>query len=586
MRCVNLSWIILSVGFFLDAVNAQEPSISAAIAALRSPQESVRIEAIDTLGRIRADTDEAIEALAELTKDNSALTRAHAAFALSRIGEKARPAIPRIVSLANDPDVRVRRAGVLAIKHIRPGPEVSVPLLLTMMADSDSAVRLRATDAMADLGQAAVPQLILQLEHEDVRLPVVLALNQIGPAAQEAIPALVGLVKDAKAPAEIRREAIMAIGEMGEAAAGAVSLLALALDEDSLRSAAVYSLGNLGPVAQGAKPNLRSLLEGDDPFVRTISAWALIRIAPGDPGLIREASLVLANSLKSDNERVREAAAHSLAKLDLDSEIMASVMETALKDADEATVTAAVDTLARLGEAGVPKLVEALRYESSRAKAIRILRKMGPQALPALDALVDLLKVDDREVQREVMFALGDMEAAAKDAVPALMEVLKRSDNRLRYAAVYALGRIGPEAIAGKPLVVQLLGSEDDFLAISAAWALARIDPKCELTSPQSVPLFVAGLTDPNARVRMESAASLRCLGPLAQPAVDKLKQALNDENAFVRDMAAEALKAIRGELTPETSAAPPSTTPPSATLPSATPPSATPPPPPRAPQS
>ncbi|NLX99566.1 MAG: HEAT repeat domain-containing protein [Rhodopirellula sp.] len=562
MRYVILSWLV-SAAIAATAFGADEPAVSAAIAALRAPDQTARIEAIDRLGRSGVDSDEVVLALADLTEDSSALIRAHAVFALSKLGEGARAAIPKIVKLRNDSDVRVRRAAVRAIKEIRPGPEVSVSVLLQMMADPDASVRLRATDAIADMGQAALPQLIAALDRDEIREEVVLALGQMGPETKGAVDGLVHVLADSQNRAEVRREAIMALGEMGKAASLAVSKIAVALDEGPLRSAAVYALGNLGTVAAEAEPKLKALLSSDDAFLQTIAAWAVIRVAPSNHQQVMSAAEVLAHSLKSDQRRVKEAAARALADLNVEPEVTASVLETALKDADEATVAVALDSLEKLGEAGVPKLTEALRYPSSRVGAIRVLRQLGPASLPALDALVDLLNVEDQDVRREAMFALADMGPAAKNAVPALIGVLEHSDGRIRYAAVYALGRIGPNAIAGKPALVPLLGSEDSFLALSAAWALARIDPKCERSSPRSVPMFVAGLSDKDPRVRMESAASLRCLGPLALPAVDELEQSLNDKSVFVRDMAAEALKAIRGSAVPETTSRPATATPP-----------------------
>lgn len=548
MRCVILTGIYLLGLALADLVNAQGTDLSATVASLRSPQESVRIEAIDTLGRLRVNDGEVILALAALLEDNSALVRAHAVYALSEIGEPARAAIPKIAKLAGDPDATVRRGVVRAARRIRPGPEVSVPLLLKMMGDADQAVRVRAVDALTDLGEAAVPQLVLALENDDIRYWVILALGQIAPDSNEVVSALVNVAADERARPEVRREAILALGEMGTVAAPAVAALTAALGDAQLSGAAAYALGGLGPIAKPAEAELEALSAGEDAFLRTVSAWALARIAPEDTEQVQKSVRLLTQGLKSPDERVRQAAARAIADLKSSAEVIMPALDEAMADADETALAASMDVLATLGEAAVPRLVAALKHESTRPRAIRILRQLGPAALPAVSALVDLLKVEDFDTRREALFALADLGPAAKDAVPALIDVLQTADTRTRYAAVYALGRIGPEAIAAKPALTGYLGSDDEFLALSVAWALAHIDPQCELTSPKTVPILIAGLRGPDPRTRLEAAASLRCLGPLARPATDELQQSLKDESPFVRDMAAEALKAIRGE--------------------------------------
>ena len=96
-----------------------------------------------------------------------------------------------------------------------------------------------------------------------------------------------------------------------------------------------------------------------------------------------------------------------------------------------------------------------------------------------------------------------------------------------------------------KEALVKQLGGDDKFAATLSAWALAHIDPKCRETAAKTVPLLAAALEKPNPEARTEAAAALKCLGPLAKPAVPALKKALGDSDAAVRRTAAEALKAV-----------------------------------------
>src|SRR5437660_755236 len=82
------------------------------------------------------------------------------------------------------------------------------------------------------------------------------ALHRIGPAARDAVPALVEALADGDA--ELRSRAAGLLGGVGPAAKDAVPALARALadEHEEVRVAAIVALGDLGPVAAGAVPAL------------------------------------------------------------------------------------------------------------------------------------------------------------------------------------------------------------------------------------------------------------------------------------------------------------------------------------------
>jgi HEAT repeat protein len=91
----------------------------------------------------------------------------------------------------------IRETAVDAIARIG---EPAVPVLVQSLSDPDPGVRAQAARALARMGVAAkpaVPDLVKALHDSDegVRIAAARALGQIGPAASEALPALVELLR-------------------------------------------------------------------------------------------------------------------------------------------------------------------------------------------------------------------------------------------------------------------------------------------------------------------------------------------------------------------------------------------------------
>ncbi|MDZ7618506.1 MAG: HEAT repeat domain-containing protein, partial [Patescibacteria group bacterium] len=343
-----------------------------------------------------------------------------------------------------------------------------------------------------------------------------------------------------------RREAILALAEIGEAAAPAVDAITAAMDDETDQIVATYALGRLGQIPPEAESRIRENAHSPDSLLRTVSVWTLARIYPADEPLRKEAFRQLVESLKSEEPQVRTTAARALVALDPDPNLLAPMLEEALRDADEQTTQYALDAVARVGSVMVPQLIGALRFESLRPRVVFLLGEIGSDAEAAVEALVELIKAPDRPTREETLLALAKIGPAASAAVPALTVALHQPEGTCRYGAAYALGRIGPPAESAIPTLLEATRNSDDTLALLSAWALAQIAPKCKECAEETVPILVRGLEHPNAKHRRESAAALGALGPLARVAVPALEQAAADANLDVRAAAAAALVAVR----------------------------------------
>lgn len=532
---------LVAMSAFCATSFAAEKTVAELIKALGARDSTAQIEAAEALEAMGPGAADAVSALTKLLKSDATQVQAHAAEALGSIGAAAKPAAEALAALVGEGDEHVRKEALEALEDIRPGPEVMLPILTELLQDPNPVVRARVMGALADLGDKATDLLIKALGDEKTAYWACLILAEIGPDAAGAVPALTKLL-DSDAHG-VRREAILALAAIGPAAKPAAEKLAGLIDCPINGVPAIYALGSIGSVSGDVKAKLTAKAEGDDPIVKTVSAWALAKLHPGDKRFASRAAKLLVEGLQSDDPKVRVAAAKALESLDADPEVVRPILMSALDDADDDTVVVMLDALVAVGPAIVPRLVKALGNEQAQPYVCYMIGELGPAAAPATEALAKLLTAPKEETQTEAAFALAEIGPDAAAAVPALTKALD-SEGPVRFAASYALGRIGKKAMKAKPALLAQL-NDDDSMALISAWALAHIHPECPACQEKALPVLIAGLDDPSGEYRSEAASGICCFGAAAKGAVEKLKKALDDADEDVREAAEAALKAI-----------------------------------------
>ena len=123
------------------------------------------------------------------------------------------------------------------------------------------------------------------------------------------MPDLAALIDDPRP--EVRREAILALAEIGDAATPAIPRILRALDDPPAKTAAIYALGQLRKAGGKAEAKIRQNVDSSDQVLDAVSLWALGRLHPDDKKLLAQTTERLCETLKSENPRARKAAARA-----------------------------------------------------------------------------------------------------------------------------------------------------------------------------------------------------------------------------------------------------------------------------------
>lgn len=547
-----------------------KPAVGALISALNSKDLGVRWHAIRTLGAIGKEAAAAVPSLEKGLTDNEPFVRAYSAYALGQIGTASDEAIKQLAKNAFDTEALVRRASLRAMRQLDPPETLVLQVVERVLKEGNLDVIMAAMQTLAEEGKTAVPRIrkALQqylardpatLEEDSGKLPYFasMVLASIGPDAAAAVPELTEIVKWAKKDPDVRMQALLALGQIGEASKPAVPVILEALKNDRfehVRYAAAYALGILKAGGE-AQQVFRKALEGDDEMMRTISAWALARSNPRDKELVNRAVRLIIEAFKSDDVNVRRAAARAAAEFDIPPEIAGPALVEALKDEDETVKANAISALAAMGPKVLDHIDDALANKELRHYALLLIGKMGSEAAAAVPDLTAIVKQgadpeDEEAVEflRETQLALGQIGPAAVQAVRALVGSLSIDNDGVQASACYALGKIGPSAVPAVPALQKAAKSNRPLVKLAALRALLEIRPGQRNLMNIALPHLVKALDHENEYVRAEAATAIGEMGPFAKSqASAPLKKKLSDESRIVREAAAEALKRLQG---------------------------------------
>ena len=303
-----------------------------------------------------------------------------------------------------------------------------------------------------------------------------------------------------------------------------------------------------------------------------------------------EAVPVLIDLLKAPDPAVRGKAAQVLGSIGPEAAPAVPALSEALHDPDRDVRCRAARPWVTLAprRAAVPSLIEALKDEEPvRLDAIRALGRIGPDARPALPALLDVLVKEDEIIKKTLdkdrsvgpvtVHALSQIVPVDRMSVPALIEALKDEHpfvrqhagphprpegpgaagrrlgpgrgfagqgGRRALDAVLALGRFGSVSQGAAPALVQALQDNNHLVRGASAMALHQVgaDPKV------AVPALIGALGDKVVLVRVSAIEALAEIGKGDQEVVPALAEMLKADNDAVRYAATRALGTLGSE--------------------------------------
>jgi HEAT repeat protein len=516
-----------------------EPATAALGETSRMVQSPARHEAALALGRIGG---KAVAELAHNLEHAEATVRASAAVGLQLLGYRARPAFAALCKTLTDKNPAVRAQVRTALRASDPEPKDIVPTLKLSLGDKDDvAGRLWAILWLGDIATGIDKQ-----------------------QTEDAVALLSAALADGEAA--IRRQAALALGNVGDEASSALKALRERVgDADaSVRLQAAIALGKIDP--QAARDAIPILLEalpagprgnrgdrGGDPFNRDV-AMALAAIGAVEP---------LVEALeKSNDEGTRAGVIFALVRMGAKAKGAFKHLQGALQNRDAGVRQRSADAMHAIlpdPKEAVPVLVESLQHEDDyiRRWAAAFLAELGeraegPEIGNALEPLNNALKKETTsDVRAHMIQALGEIVAHLKESpqppldqelIRALIARLEDVNSEVRHEATMSLGKIGAawkgrgpirEAI---PPLLEALAKGRPFLA-EAATALAQIG--------HLPPLIEAMKSAKNEKVRAGAAHAIQLIGPEAVAYVPALMDAMKDEAPHVRHEAVLALGAI-----------------------------------------
>lgn len=458
------------------------------VVACGDEEAIVRRSAVTVLGSLGSEAREALPTLkVAAMRDPHVGVRLAAIAALREVAEDDATVVEALGKLLGDPHENVRLAAISALQKIGPGATAALPMVLDGLqrGGGGPTFRWRLTYVLASMGPDAVPQLIeaLRVREKPVRIAAAAALQQIGPPAAGAIPALREALEDPDVQLTAA-SALAAIGAPPDDLMPKLVAMAEKLERQyhetmvALRAEAgpVPDIDAVSALRSDESANVRRLVEQ----ARGKSyQWQGIIDSIGRLGAgTGETIPVLERAIQEDDHQVALAAATATWRITGRADVADVIIASAAKTRFASTTGPAMDVLQAMGHDAVPSLVAALNSPDARVRKLGAagLGRLGPEAADATRALGLLLKDDDSGVRLRAAEALWRVTQEPERPVEVLAALLRLGDRTIAPAAAQVLGEIGPRAESALPALRKAARASDIQVASAIQEAVKKIE--------------------------------------------------------------------------------------------------------------
>jgi HEAT repeat protein len=452
--------------------------------------------------------------------------RATAAWALGQIGPAARPTTPVLVMALGDSEDRVRAEAAHALRWLGTRTPEVITALARCLSDQAPMVRSWAAEGlwnMAPESQGALPALIQLLGAPDLAYHSALCMQELGPLASNAVPALIEVVHRGAAGRPLNWKFPMAVGANGipgdkDPSAHNRAMAAKALGKISVANSEVIETLQ---AALSYPPTLEGVPGRRRPWVRQNAAEAL--------GLLSTNAIkaipALVQALDETDPRTLQEIALALGAMGFYARSALPLLTNLLGELPELFA-------ARAG-IGDDRKWELYWLRGAVARAIAQIDNTDKASLAVM-----FEHADSDAIARRFLAGLG---SKASQFVPELTRKLARTNGQPQAATAELLWHIDPNNAAIVPALKQVMQYTNSAMRAYAAYWYWRATGDAETT----IKVIVAGLEEPPSNSSQMFPQWLGQMEAAARPAVPALMKALWHHNIYARRNAGKALEKV-----------------------------------------
>jgi HEAT repeat protein len=506
--------------------------------------------------------EKGLPVLREGLGDPSPAVREHTAYTIGQLGPLAKPLAADVQKLCTDPDPNVRGVAFDTLRVTGVADPTALARLLKN--DNEEIVRLAAEliPFITDMPEAAVAPLAEALTSANTNVQAAAAngLAAAGPKAGAAVQQVADAITkyypakyDPKTPRSDNVESAywLALARIG---AAAVPPTAKQLEHTNplVRIQAAQTLGAIGPPAKVVKDALKKALGDATTNVRVEAAVALCALNEGEEDALK----VMKQALDEPNSAIAAVAIEGIPRMGASGKSLVPLALAKMADANPNTRRAAVWLVGRLPpDEGARSAAELGKRATDDQPAIRriaglVLEQLGAAAAPAAEALGQALPDElELDIREQFIEALIAMGAGAKPALPGLLPLMsdKNLTSALRAKIVTATAIADPGSTAVSTALIKAAADTDPTIRAAAADAMGKLNP---LPPEALTALMNMAKRDPKNAPRVGALRAMTAAGPRAKTARGDLEAIAAGPQPGLALWAKVALAAVDGDVT------------------------------------